>query len=233
MYHSPSKKQSARKNNDAIVNGSRDADQPLLVVMIIDKSGSMSDLTADTVGGFNEYLADRQRETPDALMCVTLFDTELDQVHVARRVSEIPKLTEERYREGGMGNTALNDAIGKTITAVEGGKFSEGRKVLVVVMTDGHENASTEWTSRTQIAKLVKRKEEAGWKFVFFGANIDAFAEGESMNIPRSRSVQYSACPQGTSDSFRRMSRASSMYAKGEPEKTWVAELSREGPDDN
>jgi Mg-chelatase subunit ChlD len=228
MGNNSSKNGSARKSNSKAddANPSRD----LLIAMIIDKSGSMSSLTSDTVGGFNEYLTDRQTETPDALMSVTLFDTELDRLHVATRVSEIPKLTVERYRQGGMGNTALNDAIGATITAIEGGRFAEERKVLVVVMTDGQENASKEWTSRAKLAKLVKCKEDAGWKFVFFGANIDAFTEGESLNIPASRSVQYQPSPQGTTESFRRISRASRLYAEGKSEKTWVSELTKEGP---
>jgi Mg-chelatase subunit ChlD len=224
MYRSPTKERSAEKSNDA----TDDAAGQLLVAMIIDKSGSMSDLTADTVGGFNEYLADRQRETPDALMSVTLFDTTRDELHVAKPMRDIPKLTEERYREGGMGYTALNDAIGGTIAAIDAGDYAKDRKVLVVVMTDGRENASKEWTSRAEIAKLIKRKEDAGWKFVFFGANIEAFAEGESLSIPASRSVQYSPSPKGTSDSFRKMSRASRLYAEGELEQTWVAELSKD-----
>ena len=232
MYHSPSKQQSAEKTNEAS-DDAAEAFGQLLVAMIIDKSGSMSSLTTDTVGGFNEYLADRQRETPDALMSVTLFDTERDEMHVAKPMSEIPKLTEERYRQGGMGYTALNDAIGGTIAAIDAGDYARGRKVLVVVMTDGRENASKEWTSRAEIAKLVKRKEDAGWKFVFFGANIEAFSEGESLSIPVSRSVQYKASPQGTSDSFRKMSRASRLYAEGKLEKTWVAELSKDEPENN
>jgi hypothetical protein len=233
MYQTPSKEQSAQKTHDPTDDAGGGAFGQLLVAMIIDKSGSMSDLTTDTVGGFNEYLADRQRETPDALMSVTLFDTERDEMHIAKPMSEIPKLTEERYRQGGMGYTALNDAIGGTLAAIDAGDYAKGRKVLVVLMTDGRENASKEWTSRAEIAKLVKRKEDAGWKFVFFGANIEAFSEGESLSIPASRSVQYKASPQGTSDSFRKISRASRLYAEGKVEKTWIAELSKEDPEKN
>jgi hypothetical protein len=130
-------------------------------------------------------------------------------------------------------NFAPEPAIGGTIAAIDAGDYAKGRKVLVVVMTDGRENASKEWTSRAGIAKLVKRREDAGWKFVFFGANIEAFAESESLSIPASRSVQYKASPQGTSDSFRKMSRASRLYAEGKLEKTWVAELSKEEPENN
>jgi len=195
--------------------------------MIIDKSGSMSNLSADTVGGFNEYLVDRQRETPDALMSVTLFDTERDAMYVAEPVTQIPKLTEERYRKGGMGYTALNDAIGGAIAAIDAGAYAEQRKVLVVVMTDGLENASKEWTSRAEIAALVKRKESAGWKFVFFGADIDAFAEGAALNVPPARSVQYDKSAAGLADTYRRMSRATSMLARDVAEETWVSELAK------
>jgi hypothetical protein len=197
----------------------------LLIAMIIDKSGSMSNLSADTVGGFNEYLADRQLETPDALMSVTLFDTIRDAMHVAVPVTKIPKLTEARYRQGGMGFTALNDAIGNTIAAIDAGDYATRRKVLVVVMTDGLENASKEWTSRADIAALVERKEIAGWKFVFFGADIDAFAEAATLNIPRPRSIQFDKSAAGLANSYRSMSRATSMYAQDVPEETWVSEL--------
>jgi Mg-chelatase subunit ChlD len=220
------KKRSTAKGDDAESNDGRKASQQLLVAMIIDKSGSMSNLTKDTVGGFNEYLADRQQETPQALMSVTLFDTERDDLHVAKVVTEIPKLTEERYRRGGMGYTALNDAIGGTIAAIDAGNYAKERNVLVVVMTDGLENASKEWKSRAEIADLVKRKENDGWKVVFFGANIDAFAEGATMNIPQTRSVQYMPSPEGTADSYRKMSRATSLLAHGAAEETWIKELS-------
>lgn len=194
--------------------------------MIIDKSGSMSDLVADTVGGFNEYLADRQRESPQTLMSVTLFDTELDSVCVATPVSNISRLTAERYRQGGMGNTALNDAIGSTIATIDKHGYARERNILIVVMTDGQENSSKEWTSRAKLAALVKSKEDAGWKFVFFGANIDAFAEAQAMNIPAARSVHYQATPHGTAASYRRVSRATKLFSEGASEATWVAGLS-------
>jgi hypothetical protein len=87
------------------------------------------------------------------------------------------------------------------------------------------ENASTEW-SRAQVAELVKKKEAAGWKFVFFGANIDVQQEGASMNIPAARSVPYAPSMAGTKDVFRKMARVSASYARGDSEETWVAELS-------
>ena len=87
--------------------------------MIIDKSGSMRSLSEATVDGFNEYLLSAQRETPDAIMSVTLFDTTRVELNVAEPIANIPLLTEERYSRGGMGNTALNDALGATIVAIE------------------------------------------------------------------------------------------------------------------
>jgi len=193
--------------------------------MIIDKSGSMSGLVDDTVGGFNDYLLDRQRETPEAVMSVTLFDSKLDRLHLAQPVGQIPALTAARYRQGGMGNTALNDAIGTTVTSIDGSDLARGRRVLVVVITDGQENASTEWPRRSDIAALVQRKENDGWKFVFFGAEIDAFAEGASMNVPAARSVSYVKTADGVKDTYKRLSRASSLYAQGVPEPAWVATL--------
>jgi Mg-chelatase subunit ChlD len=217
---------STRSGRDSTKARKPEAGRPLLVSMIIDKSGSMSDLVADTVGGFNEYLADRQRESPQTLMSVTLFDTELDSVYVATPVSDVSRLTAERYRQGGMGNTALNDAIGSTIATIDKHGYARERNILIVVMTDGQENSSKEWTSRAKLAALVKSKEDAGWKFVFFGANIDAFAEAQSMNIPASRSIQFLATPHGTAASYRRVSRATKLFSEGASEATWVSCLS-------
>jgi Mg-chelatase subunit ChlD len=227
MEKKPREKRGAPQKPDAANTASKSGSQPLLIAMIIDKSGSMSNLSADTVGGFNEYLADRQRETPDALMSVTLFDTERDALHVAEPVAQIQKLTEARYRRGGMGYTALNDAIGGTIAAIDAGDYAAQRNVLIVVMTDGLENASKEWTSRADIAALVERKEASGWKFVFFGADIDAFSEAAALNIPQGRSVQYVKSAAGTARSYRSVSRATSMYARDPAEDTWIAELTK------
>lgn len=214
---------STAENPNQTSNG--EAPKPLFAAMIIDKSGSMRSLSEATVDGFNEYLLSAQRETPDAIMSVTLFDTTRVELNVAEPIANIPLLTEERYSRGGMGNTALNDALGATIVAIEHSDYAKNRRILVAVTTDGLENASTEW-SRAQVAELVKQKEAAGWKFVFFGANIDVAQEGSSMNIPASRAVPYAASAAGTKDVFRKITRAVASYARGESEEKWVAELS-------
>lgn len=214
---------SPTQSPDAPQNG--EAPKPLFAAMVLDKSGSMRNLSEATVDGFNEYLLSAQRETPDALMSLTLFDTTRIELHVAEPIGSVQLLTEERYCHGGMGNTALNDALGSTIVAIENGGYAKHRRILVAVTTDGMENASTEW-SRAQVAELVKTKEAAGWKFVFFGANIDVQQEGASMNIPAAQSVPYAPTASGTKDVFRKMARAAASFAKGDAEEKWVAELS-------
>ncbi len=201
--------------------------KPLFAAMIIDKSGSMRTLSEATVDGFNEYLSSAQRETPDAIMSIILFDTKRVVLRAAEPILSVPLLTEERYQLGGMGNTALNDALGATIVEIENGKYAKDRRILIAITTDGYENASTEW-NRSQVAELVKRKEAEGWKFVFFGANIDAHQEGDSMSISAARSVQYQASEAGTKDVYRKMARASASYAKGDSEETWTGKLSEE-----
>jgi uncharacterized protein with von Willebrand factor type A (vWA) domain len=202
-----------------------EAPKPLFVAMVIDKSGSMRGLSEATVDGFNEYLLSAQRETPDAIMSVTLFDTRRVELHVAEPIGSIPQLTEEQYQRGGMGNTALNDALGATIVAIEGSEHAKSQKILVAVTTDGLENASTEWT-RAHVAELVKKKEAEGWKFVFFGANMDARQEGASMNVAAPRSIQYKADEAGTRHIYRNLARASISYARGNSEETWTSALS-------
>jgi Mg-chelatase subunit ChlD len=201
--------------------------KPLFAVMIIDKSGSMRTLSEATVDGFNEYLTSAQHETPDAIMSVTLFDTTRVELHVAEPIAKIPLLTEERYTRGGMGNTALNDAVGATIVGIESSNYAKNRRILVAVTTDGLENASKEWT-RAQVAELVKKKEAAGWKFVFFGANIDVPQEAATMNIPAARAVPYMSSDAGTREIYRKMARASASYAKGDSEEKWSSELSKD-----
>jgi hypothetical protein len=204
------------------------ASQPFLIALVIDKSGSMEPLVEQTVAGFNEFLADQRANAPEALMHVTLFDDTRTFLHVARPVGDVPPLTAAVYRGEGMNTTALNDAVGETIARIAASAEAPGRKVLVVVITDGLENASTDFTT-AQIKTLVSMKErEDDWKFVFFGANIDAFAEGTARGIAPMRSVDYHATPEDTRSSYRRISRATSLYRDGANEAVWASALREE-----
>ena len=163
--------------------------QRVLVNVILDKSGSMSSKVKDVIGGFNLYLDELAKErTVDYGFSLTLFDTVVTIKYKAVPLGKVGKLSEANYLPDG--NTALLDAIGETVQKVETDGFE---KVITVIMTDGEENSSREWTQEG-IRELIKNKEATGnWTFVFMGANLDAFAQGVSMGMQMRNSVRYDA----------------------------------------
>ena len=201
--------------------------KPLYIAMIIDKSGSMSSLSQSTVDGFNEYISAQQRDAKEATVSVTLFDNKQIMLHENKNIMDIPKLDVPTYQQYGMGTTALNDAIGSTIMSMEQFKEIKNRRVLIVVMTDGAENASIEW-NRQSIADLRAKKEAEGWMFVFFGQNESAMAESRHIGVPIMRSVVYNGNDAGTRNAFSRLSRATTMYNSNADEKTWTNALHEE-----
>lgn len=165
-----------------------------LVNVVLDKSGSMGSCVTDTIGGFNTYKNELKKDKKSKyLFSLTLFDTSYENRHVTVSLDAVPDLTLSTYVPGGM--TALYDAIGKSVAAVEssGTKYD---KVLTVIMTDGQENSSREY--RLQMVKdLITRKEKEGWTFVFLGADLSAFEVGDRMGVQTSNSVAYNTTNMG------------------------------------
>jgi hypothetical protein len=155
--------------------------------VILDKSGSMSTKVKDVIGGFNLYLDELAKEPAvDYGFSLTLFDTVVEIKYKAAPPARVAKLDDTNYRPNG--NTALLDAIGNTVQTVSTDGFD---KIITVIMTDGEENSSREWTLQA-IRKLIQSKEAAGnWTFVFLGANLDAFAQGANLGVPKANSVRY------------------------------------------
>ena len=170
-------------------NASHGKKQRVLVIVILDKSGSMAAKASDVIEGFNAYLAGlAEEDSVDYSLSLTLFDTEIQYRHVGVPLSKIDKLDFKSYRPGG--NTALNDAIGMTVRKVEADGH-QADKVVTVIMTDGEENSSREW-STAGVKALVQEKEKNGdWTFVFMGAAIDAWSQGASYGIRESNVAQY------------------------------------------
>lgn len=164
--------------------------QRVLVNVILDKSGSMASKLNDVIEGFNAYLNGLSKEDKvDYLFSLTLFDTMVAYRDVALPLSSVRKLDTQTYVPGG--NTALNDAIGITVRKVEGDK-PQVDKVITVIMTDGEENSSREWT-HDAVKSLIEQKEKEGvWTFVFLGAAPDAWVQGKSLGIPIGNVAQYS-----------------------------------------
>ena len=171
-------------NSDSTPSGGK---QRVLVNVILDKSGSMSTKVQDVIGGFNLYLDELAKEPAvDYGFSLTLFDTVVEMKYKGVPLATVAKIDEKTYRPGGC--TALLDAVGDTVQAVGTDGFD---KVITVIMTDGEENSSREWTLET-VRELIRRKEAAGnWTFVFLGANFDAFAQGASLGVPMANAVRY------------------------------------------
>ena len=152
---------------------------PILINVILDKSGSMESKQADVIGGFNAFVAE-QRKTPGrARMIVTQFNTEVTPPTPAVPLEEVLPLSPERYTPGG--NTALFDAIAQTVGRADAEKRPDER-VLCLIITDGEENSSRE-TTLVQVKKLITEREARGdWTFAYLGAAPDRWAEESGMS---------------------------------------------------
>src|SRR5215831_2688837 len=150
----------------------------------------MASKTTDVIGGFNAYIAGLgQEDRVNYLFSLTLFDTLVAYRHVAIPLPDVKKLDPKSYVPAG--NTALNDAIGITVRKVEADK-PQVDKVITVIMTDGEENSSREWT-HDAVKSLIEQKEKEGvWTFVFLGAAPDAWVQGKSLGIPMGNVARYS-----------------------------------------
>lgn len=153
------------------------------IICIVDRSGSMQTIRDDAIGGFNAFLAGQKAVPDTARVSVILFDHEYTPLYGPVELAEAQGLTGETFQP--RGNTALLDAIGRTL-ATQGARVASelwADKVIVCILTDGYENASREYT-RPQIRKLIRDLEAAGkWQFVYLGANQDAFAEAADLGI--------------------------------------------------
>ena len=181
------------------------------LVFILDRSGSMSGLESDTVGGFNAMLAKQKREPGECRLTTVLFDDKYELLHDRLTLAGVRPITEKEYYV--RGTTALLDAIGRTIVKianVQRNTSEEERadKVLFVITTDGMENASREFTNERIKAMISEQKEMHGWEFLFLGANMDAVETASHFGIDPSRAASYHADSEGTRVNFETISNA-------------------------
>src|ERR1700747_3654706 len=163
--------------------------QRVLVNVILDKSGSMASKLKDVIEGFNAYLDGlAQEDKVEYLFSLTLFDTQVAYRDVAIPLSRVRKLDQKSYQPGG--NTALNDAIGITVRKVDADQ-PQVHKVVTVIMTDGEENSSREWTHDAVKALIQQKEGEGNWTFVFLGAAPDAWDQGRGYGIRAANVAQY------------------------------------------
>jgi uncharacterized protein YegL len=195
------------------------------IVVLLDRSGSMQTIVKDAIGGFNAFLEEQKKQDGEATMTVVQFDDEYLVTVEAVNIHDVAPLNEETFVPRGM--TALLDAIGRTVNDVgdrlaKTEEANRPEKVIVVILTDGHENASMEF-KRTQINKLIThQKKKYSWEFLFLAAGQDAIAEANSIGIGKLNTMSFVADAKGINTSYSAMGTAVSMYRSvGEINESW------------
>lgn len=179
------------------------------VVFILDRSGSMSGLEADTIGGFNSMISKQKKEDGEAVISTVLFDDQQEVVYDRQPVKMVEPMTDRQYYVRGC--TALLDAIGGAIHHI-GNVHKYAReedrpeKTMFIITTDGMENTSRFYTYDRVKYMVERQKEKYGWEFLFLGANIDAISVAARFGIHADRAINYECDQVGTSLNYQVMS---------------------------
>lgn len=181
------------------------------LVFILDKSGSMSGLETDTIGGYNSMLEKQKTVEGECYITTALFDNNYELLHDRIDIKAISLISDKEYCVGG--STALLDAIGRTINKIGNAQKHtaedyRAEKVMFVIITDGEENSSREYSSEKIKAQIEQQKTKYGWEFIFLGANIDAVETAAKFGIAPDRAQNYHADSEGVELNFRVMSEA-------------------------
>lgn len=204
------------------------------LVFILDRSGSMRGLESDTIGGFNSMIHKQKKEEGEAVVTTVLFDNHYELLHDRIPLESISDMTEKEYYVRGC--TALLDAMGMTIQKIRNvqlrTKESErAEKVIFVIITDGMENSSREY-SAGQVKQMVEEQKKEGWEFLFLGANIDAVHEAARFGIQEDRAVTYCNDSKGVALNYASVSRAiGDMRRKKHVTGEWKAEIEKDMKD--
>ena len=190
------------------------------LVFIIDRSGSMTGLEDDTIGGFNAMLKQQQAVEGDAVVTTVLFDNHYELLHNRLDIRAVAPLTRETYTIGG--GTALLDAIGRTIHNIRKVQHNSieayrAGKVMFFIITDGQENPSRHYTAPMIRQRIEHMKQKYGWEFLFFGANMDAIVEAEKIGISPDRARNYCSTATGTASVYSDISAVSTSFRTGSP----------------
>lgn len=176
------------------------------LVMILDRSGSMGGLESDTIGGYNSMLEKQRKTGGEVLVSTVLFDDASEVLYDRVPLTELPRMTEREYCVRGC--TALLDAIGGAvhhISCVHRHTRAQDRpgKTIFVIITDGLENASRQYSFETVRAMVRREQEQYGWEFLFLGANMDAIQTAGRVGIPKERAASYCSDSRGTALNYR------------------------------
>lgn len=202
------------------------------LVFILDRSGSMSGLETDTIGGYNAMLTKQQAVVGECHITTVLFDNHYVLLHDRINIKAVSPITEKEYQVGG--STALLDAIGRTIHKIGSAQKHtaedyRAEKVMVVIITDGEENASREYSADRIKQMIEHQKARYGWEFIFLGANIDAVETAGRFGISADRAQNYHADSEGVEVNFRVMSEAVAIFRESSSmPKDWNSEIQKD-----
>lgn len=175
------------------------------IIFIMDRSGSMTGFSEDTIGGFNSFIEKEKDKDINTYVTTILFDNDYEILYERKEINKVEKLTDKEYWP--RGSTALLDAIGKTITSFE--RKIDG-KALVVIMTDGYENASVEF-SKKQIKEMIDKHD---WEFIYLGAEIDSYSEASQFGFSKSRIANYDRSAKAVDEVFTSVVHARDMMVE-------------------
>ena len=181
------------------------------IVFILDRSGSMGGLEADTIGGYNSLIEKQKKEEGEAYISTVLFDDACEVLHDRVGLNQIKPMTDNEYYVRGC--TALLDAIGGAIHHIGNvHKYARDEdrpeKTLFIITTDGQENSSRRYTYEKVKHMVERQKEKFGWEFLFLGANIDAIEVAGRFGIGADRAVNYECDSVGTAVNYKVLSKA-------------------------
>lgn len=190
------------------------------LVFILDRSGSMGGLETDTIGGYNSMLTKQQAVEGECLMTTVLFDDRYELLHDRIDIRAVSPITTREYYV--RGSTALLDAVGKTVRKIENAQRHtaedfRAERVMVVIITDGYENASREYTLPHVKALIEQHKENDQWEFIFLGANIDAIEAAGRFGIQADHAQNYHSDSIGVALNFKVMSETAARFRGGAP----------------
>lgn len=221
---------SMAENNNKISIVNPKEEKSMELVFILDRSGSMGGLESDTIGGYNSMMEKQKNgKTGKVNVTTVLFDDKYELLHDRIPIKEIKPITDKEYFV--RGNTALLDAIGKTVSHIKSEqnkleKEKKSEKVMFIIITDGMENASKEYTVKAVKEIIETQKNKEKWEFLFLGANIDAIGTAESYGIDSSRAVQYKSDSRGTINNYEVLEKAIENVREGkELDEKWKKEI--------
>jgi Mg-chelatase subunit ChlD len=180
------------------------------IAVVLDRSGSMEAIRNDAIGGFNAFLADQKALPGAAALLLAQFDDEYELVYDAVPIAEVPQLTLETYVP--RGSTALFDALGRTLNDVAArisrlAACEKPSRVIVVVITDGEENASREF-DLAMVKRMIEARRNDAWEILFLGTTEQAVEQACAAGVDRRNTALFTSTPAGTRDAFRRVSRS-------------------------